>query len=170
MEGKNMKAKSFVAVALLALSACVLPFAAARADVVMYDQADFVSGAEAFGQTLNITTPGTITVTLTAVPWLDTVTDMNAFLTTSSGVVNAIGQNSGSTFSGSESYNVGAGTYYAHWFGDAQGPGNLGVLSANITFTTGASAVALPASWLLLLSGVVFLARVKRKPLLTAAA
>ncbi len=163
-----MKAKSIVAVALLALSACVLPFAAARADMVMYNQANFVSGQEAFGQTLNITTPGTITLTLTGVPWLDAVTDVSAFLTTASGVINAVGQTSGGTFSGSESYNVGAGTYYAHWFGDAQGPNNLGVLTANITFTSGASAVALPASWLLLLSGVVFLARVKRKPLMAA--
>jgi len=168
-----MKAKSFVAATLLALGTSVLPFVAARADTVMYDQTNFVSGQQAFGQTINVTNPGTITLTLTGVPWLDTVTEVSSFLTTASGVINAVDQAGGGNFSGSENYSVGAGTYYVHWFGDAQGPNDLGVLSANITFTpngSSASAVALPASWLLLLSGVVFLARMKRKPLVEATA
>jgi len=155
-----MKAKSFMAAAILAIGAGVMPLSDARADVVLYDGTNFVSGEEAFTQTLDVTTPGTVTLTLSGVPWLDTVTDMNSFLTTASGLVTPITQLDGAS-SGSESFNVGAGTFYAHWFGDAQGPNDLGVLSAKIVFTPNGSAVALPASWLLLLSGLVILARLK---------
>jgi hypothetical protein len=159
-----MKAKSFVTGLLLTLGVGVLPLAADRADMVMYDQSNFVSGQQAFTQTLNITTPGTLTLTLSGVPWLDAVTDMNGFLTTASGLIAAVDQGGGGTFSGSETFNVGAGTFYAHWFGDAQGSNDLGVLCAKIVFTPNAPAVALPASWLLLLSGLVVMARLKRRP------
>jgi hypothetical protein len=158
-----MKGKSFMAAALLAFSA--LPLTAARADQVMYDQSNFVSGEQAFTQTLDVTTPGTVTLTLSGVPWLDAISDMNGFLTTASGVVPEAGQ-PGAPFTGSESFNVGAGTFYAHWFGDAQGQHDLGVLCAKITFTPNGPAVALPASWLLLLSGLVVMGRLKRKPAL----
>jgi hypothetical protein len=163
MEGKIMKVKGIIAASVMAFGACVLPFAAARADVVLYDQANFVSGEEAFTQTLDVTTPGTLTLTLSGVPWLDTISGMNGFLTTASGMVTADSPGGGMV-SGSESFNVGAGTFYAHWFGDAQGPNDLGVLCAKIVFTANPSAVALPASWLLLLSGLVVMARLKRRP------
>ncbi len=166
-----MKSKSFIAAALLSLGACLLPLTAVRADEVMYDQANFVQGQQAFGQTLNVTTPGTITLTLSGVPWLDAISSVDGFLTSVSGVINTVEQAGGGSFSGSESYTVGAGTFYAHWFGNAQGPNDLGVLCAKITFTpSGIAPVALPASWLLLLSGLVFFARMKRKPVLAAAA
>ncbi len=160
-----MKMKSVMVATLLAVGGCVLPFVAARADVVLYDQANFVSGQEAFTQTLDVTAPGTLTLTLSGVPWLDTISDMNGFLTTASGLISAVDQGGGGAFSGSETFNVGPGTFYAHWFGDAQGSNDLGVLCAKIVFTPSAPAVALPASWLLLLSGLVVMARLKRKPL-----
>lgn len=165
-----MKSKSFLAALALALSACIVPFAAARADMVMYNQANFVEGQQSFMETLDITAPGTLTLTLSGVPWLDAITDMTGFLTTATGLINAVGQAGGGTFSGSETFNVGAGTFYAHWFGDAQGPNDLGVFCAKIVFTPNAPAVALPASWLLLLSGFVVLARLKRKPMMVASA
>jgi MYXO-CTERM domain-containing protein len=143
-----MNSKSLIAGPLLALSAWLMPFGTARADTVMYDGVSFVQGQQAFVQQLNISTPGTLTVTLTSVPWLDIIADLTGFLTTSSGVV-------GSTMiSGSETFSVSAGTIYAHWFGETQGPNNLGVLGVKIVFTPNATPVPLPMSWLLLLSGL----------------
>ena len=55
---------------------------------------------------------------------------------------------------GSESVSVAAGTYYAHWFGTAQGDYNLGVVGMKITFQPGATPVPLPMSFVLLLSGL----------------
>ena len=61
----------------------------------------------------------------------------------------------GSTLSGasSESVSVAPGVYYAHWFGNAQGNFNEGVLGVNIQFQPNTT-VPLPASLLLMLSGI----------------
>lgn len=143
-----MNLKTLIAAPLLVLGAWLMPFSSARADAVLYDSASFVQGQQSFVQQMNISTPGTLTITLTSVPWLDIVADLTGFLTTSSGVV-------GSTMtSGSETFSVGAGTIYAHWFGESQGPYNLGVLGVKIVFTPNATPVPLPMSWLLLLSGL----------------
>lgn len=164
MEGKVMKLKSYAVAALLALSAAVLPCGAARADTVMYDSSDFVQGAQSYLQSLDITTPGTLTLTLSGVPWLDIVNDTSGFLTSASGLIPSTSPSDIQSFSGSETWNVSTGTFYAHWFGKADGTNDLGVLCAKIVFTPGASTVALPATWLLLLSGLVVLARLKRRP------
>jgi MYXO-CTERM domain-containing protein len=56
---------------------------------------------------------------------------------------------------GGDSVNIGAGTVYAHWFGDAQGPYNFGVLGVKIQFTpAGGTTVPLPRSLMLLVSGL----------------
>jgi hypothetical protein len=64
---------------------------------------------------------------------------------------------------------VGAGTYYAHWFGDAQGVYNLGVVGLKIQFQPGATAVPLPATLLLMLSGLglLFGWQSRKAPVLT---
>jgi hypothetical protein len=143
-----MKSRHVFAILSLALGVAALPIADARADT-LYDSATFVQGQQSFVQTFNITTPGTLTVTLTDIPWLDTVSNLTGFLTTTKGLV-------GSTFSGgSESYNVGAGTVYAHWFGEANGAFDIGVLGVKIVFQpNNVTAVPIPASLLLLLSGL----------------
>jgi hypothetical protein len=55
---------------------------------------------------------------------------------------------------GTESMRVGAGTFYAHWFGDADGQYDLGVYSFKIMFHPDVNTVALPRSLTLLLSGL----------------
>src|ERR1700722_16159925 len=143
-----MKSRHVFAILSLAFGAAALPIAAARAGT-LYDSATFVQGQQSFVQSFNITTPGTLTVTLTDIPWLDTVSNMTGFLTTTKGLV-------GSTFSGgSESFDVGAGTVYAHWFGEANGAFDIGVLGVKIVFQpNNVTAVPIPASLLLLLSGL----------------
>jgi hypothetical protein len=148
-----MKIGHFLPTALLVLGAWTLPLESARADTVLYDSSSFVQGQQSFVQALDITAPGTLTVTLSNIPWLDTVTDLNLFLTSTSGV---IGTPNGP---GTETFSVGPGTLYAHWFGQAQGPFDVGVVGVKIDFQPSAIApVPLPDSVILLLSGLLFLA------------
>ena len=138
-----------LALSILALAASALPAGAARASSVIYSDANFVQGQQSFVQSFNISTPGTLTITLSNIPWLDAVSDLSGFLTTTSGVI-------GQEFNGSESVSVGAGTVYAHWFGDAQGAGDIGVVGINVVFQpSNVTAVPIPASIILLLSGLI---------------
>ena len=144
-----MKSLQFLLASILLTAACVWPASAARADTVLYDSASFLQGQQSFVQSFNITTPGTISVSLSNIPWLDVISDLTCFLTSVTGVVG------GTMTSGSESFNVGAGTIYAHWFGQAQGNYGIGVVGIKIVFQPGTvMPVGLPASFILLLSGL----------------
>jgi hypothetical protein len=125
---------------------------AARADTVLYSASGFVQGQESFTQAFNVTAPGYLTVTLSNIPWLDTIADMNVFFTTNSG---ALGTPMGA---GTESISVNPGMVYAHWYGDADGLYGMGVYGLNISFSTLPSTVPvpLPTSLLLLLSALGF--------------
>ena len=124
--------------------------AAARAGT-LYDNAGFIKGQQSFVQSFDITTPGTLTVTLSDVPWLDTLSDLNCFLSSSSGVI-------GKTWgAGTESIEVSPGMIYAHWFGVADGSFGVGVYSHKVSFQPAGAPVPLPPSVILLLSALVFL-------------
>jgi hypothetical protein len=143
-----MKFRLFLPASLLLLAAWALPAGAARADTLLYDGLSVISGSQSAVQSFNVTTPGILTMTLSNIPWLDVVSNLSGFLSTASGEI-------GTTIgAGTESVSVGAGTYYAHWFGDAQGAYNLGVVGLKITFQPGAVPVPLPTSFLLMLSGL----------------
>ena len=124
-----MKSRTFAASALLALGIWLTPFAASRADTVLYDASSFVEGQQSFTQSFNISGPGTLTVSITDIAWLDIVSDLNCFLSTASGLINPAANGGGS-----ETFSVGSGPIYAHWFGNAQGIYDLGVIGVKITF------------------------------------
>jgi hypothetical protein len=145
-----MKFRRFLPASVLLLAAWAMPAGAARADTVLYDGISLFSGEQSFTQSFSLTTPGTLTVSLSNIPWLDTVSNLSGFLSTSAGQI-------GDTITGqgTESFNVGAGTYFAHWFGDAQGTYNLGVVGLRIGFQPGnVTPVPLPTSVILMLSGL----------------
>jgi len=150
----------------LLFAAWAMPAGAAYADSVMYDGISLISGQQSFTESFNVAGPGTLTFALSNIPWLDTVSNLSGYLSTASGEI-------GSTLSsGSESVAVGPGTYYAHWFGDASGTYNLGVVGLKIDFQPGsATPVALPASLILMLSGlgVLFGWQSRKTPALVAA-
>lgn len=119
----------------------------ARASV-LYDSVGFIEGKQSFVDSFDITTPGTLTVTLSNIAWLDTIADLNCFVSTSGGL---IGKSMGV---GTESFQVGPGMIYAHWFGDADGTYGIGVFGMKIIFQPYTTPVGLPGSLILLLSGL----------------
>lgn len=143
-----MKFNHILVAASLILAAGVMPAGAARAETVLYDGMTVVQGQQGFTESFYVSTPGTLTMTVTDIPWLDTVSNLTFFLSSSSGLL-------GTTQSdGSETINVQPGTIYAHWFGDAQGTYDLGVVGVNVQFQPNGTVVGLPASLLLMLSGL----------------
>ena len=132
-----------------AIAAWVLPLGSAQADTVLMDNTGVLVGQTSFVQPLDITAPGTLTVSLANVPWLDTISGLSFFLSSASSVV-------GTTMGvGTESMNVSPGMVYAHWLGDANGAYHEGVYSLKIDFQpTGGAPVPIPASIILLLSGL----------------
>jgi hypothetical protein len=133
---------------MIGIGGWMLPVGA-QADTVLYNSAGFIQGQQSFVQSFDITTAGTLTVTLSNIPWLDTIADLNGFLSTANGV---LGKPMGV---GTESISVQPGMIYAHWFGDADGTYGVGVYGVKVMFQpNGMPAVALPRSLLLLLSGL----------------
>lgn len=162
-----MKSRTYAASALVALSMWLTPFAASRADTVLYDAGSFVEGQQSFTQSFNISGPGTLTVSITDIAWLDIVSDLNCFLSTASGLINPAANGGGG---GSETFSVGSGPIYAHWFGNAQGLYDLGVIGVKITFQPSGIPVPLPASLVLLLSGLGVLFGWQRRAMPSVAA
>jgi hypothetical protein len=148
-ETVTMKIRRFLPASILLLAAWASGAGAARADTLLYDGLSVISGSQSSVQSFNVTAPGTLTMTLSNIPWLDVVSNLSGFLSTATAQIgNTI------TGAGTESFDLGAGTYYAHWFGDAQGTYNLGVVGLKITFQPGAVPVSIPTSFLLMLSGL----------------
>jgi len=150
IKGNSMPFRYFSAGFALCLAAMLAPVGSAHAGTVLYDNAGFIEGEQSFVQSFDITTPGTLTVTLSNIPWMDTIADLNCFLTTSKGLMGPATMSSGS-----ESINVRPGMIYAHWYGDADGRFGIGVYGLKITFEpNGTVPVGLPKSLILLLSGL----------------
>jgi hypothetical protein len=143
-----MKTHRFLPILMLLLCCGLISVNVARADTVMYDTSSLIVGEGGGTQALDLNTAGTLTITVTNIPFLDVVQDLTSFLSTTGGVVG-----SKMYTPGTESINVGPGIYYANWFGNAQGTFNEGVVGVQIQFQA-ANAVPLPASLLLLVSGL----------------
>ena len=148
-KGNIVPLRTVYAALTLSLVAALIPLRSVQAETVIYNSAGFIQGQQSFVQSFDITTAGTVTVTLSNIPWLDTISGLNCFLTTSSGLL------APSMGVGTESMNVEPGVYYAHWLGDANGGYGVGVYGLDITFQpSGVTPVALPTSSILLLSGL----------------
>jgi hypothetical protein len=142
-------------VLLAALSAMVcwsLGLGRAQAAEVLYEGTGFLQGTQSFVRSFALSTPGTLTVTLTNVNWPEKLSSLNMLMTSTGGAVGpAMGE-------GTSVFNVKAGDVFAQWFGTAQGPLNTGVYEMEIEFEpTSGNPVPLPTSIALLLSGLILL-------------
>ena len=158
-----MKLNNFLPAAIMALAVWSVPVGAALADTVLYDSASVIENQQGFVESFNLATPGVLTLTVATMPWLDTISDITSFLSTPTGIM-------GTTLSaaGSESIHVGPGTIYAHWFGeDTQGAYGAGVLGIKINFQP-STVVPLPASLILMISGLALVFAWQRRPTASA--
>lgn len=143
-----MRTFGLLAVLLSAAPTFASTVSPAQTPTMLYDSASVIRGYGSYVQGFDITTPGTLTMTVSQIPGLDSISDLTAFVTTPSGV---LGTPMGV---GTESFKVGPGMVYAHWYGDAQGVFDAGVVGVTVQFLP---AVPLPGSFLLLISGLVLL-------------
>jgi hypothetical protein len=120
--------------------------AAFQANVTLTDSVGFIRGTQIFTDTFDIATPGVLTVRLSAIPWLDTLQDLNTFVTSPSGGVLP------GTFNGNvESVKVlAAGDIAVNWYGTAAGTYGIGLYGLQVNFQP----VPTPAGLPLLLSGL----------------
>lgn len=147
-KGNPVQFRYLYTAAVLAIAAMLAPPGSARAETVLYGSAGFIQGQQSFTESFNITTPGTLTVTLSSVPWLDAISDLNVFLTSATGII------APAMAPGSETIQVQPGTVYAHWFGDADGVYKVGAYSLAIDFQPSTIPVSLPNGLILMLSGL----------------
>ncbi len=140
-----MQLKQLCRAMIGALCLAGVPLASAHADTVLYNESGIIQGQQSFGQAFDITTAGTLTITLSQVPWLQSISGLGASLTTPTGTLGSMG-------AGTESIQVNPGVIYANWYGDSSG---MGIYGINVRFTPGNVApVPLPAAGALLLSGL----------------
>jgi hypothetical protein len=149
-----VRSKYLLTAIILGFWLYALPMARASADTVLYDGAGFLQGTESFAQTFNLTAPGTLTVTLSNIAWPQQLASLNFLLSSANGMMGPEMGTGTYTFAV-----VAGGNVFAQWFGTAQGPLNTGVYSLKIDFQpqAGGMPVPLPASVVLLLSGLALL-------------
>lgn len=147
-----MKLRNIVSAVALVIGALVWCAQASAAEV-LFESTGFVDGQQSFVTPLDLSSSGTLTITLSNIAWPEQLSSLNLVVGNASGL---LGPEMGA---GAETFNVAAGRVYAQWFGTAQGPLDLGVYWLNIEFqpTGGVTPVSLPGSLLLLASGLLLL-------------
>lgn len=163
---RGWKARSGLALALV-LAAFVVQSPRAHADQMLLATTDLVSGTSNATFSFNAPTDGTVTAHVTSIPWPTPLSSLSFSATTATdtlaswnmgGATDAKALGLGAADAspdGVETFQVGAGTYFAHIAATAGGSLNLGLYSLLLTFTP--SAVPLPASDWVLLAGVIAL-------------
>jgi hypothetical protein len=157
LKGSVVKLGQLFAASVLSVGACVLS-PGARADTVLYEGTGFLQGTQSFVESFYLSTPGTLTVTLTNVAWPEQLSSLNFLLTAPGAPMRS------EMGAGTEKFEVKEGEFFAQWFGTAQGPLNTGVYSMKIDFQPAAAPVPIPTSIVLLLSGLALLLWQRRAP------
>jgi hypothetical protein len=124
----------------------------AGASEILYDGVGFLEGTQSFTDSFNLSSSGTLTVTLSNVAWPTQLASLDLLMSSSSG---ALGPELDATNStATATYNVTSGNVVAQWFGTAQGSLNAGVYALEIQFQPSTNPVPLPTSIGLFLSGI----------------
>ena len=134
-----------------------------KADTVLLAQTTLISGSSAVTDSFTAPSAGTVTVQLSNLNWPTRLSALSLAATTGSQVMSAWSWDA--LAANVQSFQVGAGTYFAHITGQASGLLNLGLYSLSISFQSSAAPpVPLPASDWLLIGGLFVLAGSSRLP------
>ncbi len=169
---KNLKARMGLAVrmaAVMTIGALALAHSpAAKADELLLKAATtMVYGSAADTYSMTAPSAGTITAQVSSVPWPTPLSALSFNLSDSSSLINPQIMSTAQSIHAAdttsqqfETYQVGAGTYFAHVLATAGGSLNLGLYSVMFTFTP--SAVPLPATAGMLLIGLMVFFALRR--------
>jgi hypothetical protein len=167
---KNVKARLGLAArmaAVMTIGALGLARApAAHADELLLKAATtMVYGSAADTYSMTAPSAGTITAQVSSVPWPTPLSALSFNLSDSSNLLNPQTLSTAQAVHAAdtqqfETYQVGAGTYFAHVLATAGGSLNLGLYSVMFTFTP--SAVPLPATAGMLLIGLMVFFALRR--------
>jgi hypothetical protein len=136
-----------------AMLACARPSAASE---VLFSGVGFMQGQQSFEDSFALSGPGVLTVTLSDIAWPEPLANLDMVVSTPHGL---LGPEVGAQ---TESYTLTqASQIYVQWFGTAQGPLDAGAYGLKVNFAP--TAVPLPSSVLLLLSGLVMLVWSRRQ-------
>jgi hypothetical protein len=133
----------------VAVLACLLHSPCSLADTVLINETTLVSGTNSSVEAFTVPTAGTITVQLSNIAWPQALDSLSFVASSASNVLSAW------QGAGTESFNVAAGTYYAHVTGTAGGLLDLGLYSLTVSFRSAVAPVPLPSSQALLLWALV---------------
>jgi hypothetical protein len=126
----------------------------AHADTLLKAATTLVYGTSADTYSFDAPSNGTVTAQISSLPWPVPLSALSFSATTATDTL-AWSTSSPSSTSQIETFQVGAGTYFAHVMATAGGSLNLGLYSVMLTFTP--SAVPLPAAAGMLLIGLLVL-------------
>jgi hypothetical protein len=140
--------------------ACLSAAPHARADTILLAQTTLVNGSESTVDSFTAPTVGTVTVSLKSLKWPVALSTLS-FSATSATQVLASWSGTGLS-SDVATFDVGAGTYFAHIMASAAGAMNMGLYSLMISFNPSTPTVPLPSSQWMLLTGMFILAGVAR--------
>jgi len=128
----------------------------ALADTLLLADTTLVRGNSSAVFSFDAPSAGTVTATLSNLPWPKSLTTLNFAATTSSDVISSWSALDSSNETRTESFLVGPGTYFAHIMAAANTDGlKMGLYSLNLTFSP--NVVPLPTSDWMLLAGVLVL-------------
>jgi hypothetical protein len=164
---KNVQARLGLAARLAALAMMATGLVhspAARADTLLKAATTLVVGSSSDTYAMVAPSAGTITAEVSSVPWPTPLSALSFNMSDASNVLTADNQatamGAGSSQPQFETYQVGAGTYFAHVLATAGGSLNLGLYSVMFTFAP--SAVPLPATAGMLLIGLMVFFALRR--------